>query len=119
MTIEFFNIKLNEHKELKIAIQKIFGIGLTTSYKLNKILGINNRKKFTLEHLSINQVNLIKTYLPDLTLFDSDLKRLILNEREKFFELKCYKRNRFLLNLPVRGQRTKTNAKTVRKNQKL
>lgn len=115
MAYEFFNIKLNEKKEFKISIQKIFGIGLNTSYKLNKILGINNRKLLSLENLSIFQINIIKIYLPDITIFDSDLKRLILNEREKFFELKCYKRNRFLLNLPTRGQRTRTNAKTVRK----
>lgn len=116
MAYEFFNIKINEKKEFKLAIKQIFGIGLYKTTQLNKLLGTNLRKTWNLENLSIHQINLIKMYLPDITIFDSDLKRSLLNEREKFFELKCYKRNRFLLNLPVRGQRTRSNAKTTRRS---
>lgn len=114
MTFEFFNSKINEQKEFKLALQQIFGIGIFNTNQLNKILGTNLRKTTNLKNLSIKQINLIKMYLPDITIFDSDLKRFLLNEREKFFELKCYKRNRLLLKLPIRGQRTRSNAQTIK-----
>ncbi len=41
--------------------------------------------------------------------------KIISIEKEKYLELKCYKRNRFLLNLPIHGQRNRSNAKTRRK----
>lgn len=57
----------------------------------------------------------MKLYLPDISIFDADLKKLISIEYDKFFELKNYKRSRFVLKLPVRGQRTRSNAKTAKK----
>lgn len=115
MSFDFFNIKLNEKKFLSASFKDVYGINYSTSYQIYKLLGLNIRKKWKLINLNINQIYKIKLYLPDLILFDSDLKRLISIEKEKFFELKCYKRNRFLLNLPVNGQRTKSNAQTRRK----
>lgn len=82
---------------------------------LYKILGLNQQKFWNIKMLEINQINKIKQYLPELGVFDSDLKKALSVEQDKFFELKCYKRNRFLLKLPVRGQRTKSNARTVRR----
>ena len=115
MSFDFFNIKINEQKEFKIALQNIFGISLTKTNQLYKLLGLNLRRKWNLKNIEVKQIYQIKLYLPDIALFDSDLKRLISSEKEKFFELKCFKRNRFLLNLPVNGQRTRSNAKTRRK----
>lgn len=115
MSFDFFNIKINEQKEFKTALHDIFGIGFTKTNQLNKLLGLNLRRKWTLKHFEVKQIYQIKLYLPDITLFDSDLKRLISNEKEKFLELKCFKKNRFLLNLPVNGQRTRSNARTRKK----
>jgi small subunit ribosomal protein S13 len=115
MTFDFFNIKINEQKELNSAFKFVFGINYGKTNQLYKLLGLNSRTKWNLEQLNVNQVYKIKLYFPDLILFDSDLKRLISNEKEKFLELKCYKRNRFLLSLPVNGQRTRSNSKTRKK----
>jgi len=115
MVFDFFNIKINEHKELSSALKTIFGINYSKAFQLYKLLGLNLRCKWNLNQLDVSQTYKIKLYFPDLTLFDSELKRLISVEKEKFLELKCYKRNRFLLNLPSHGQRTRSNAKTRRK----
>lgn len=71
---------------------------------------------WTLKDLNVKQIAVIKLYLPDLNTFDADLKKLISIEYDKFFELKNYKRFRFVLKLPVRGQRTRSNAKTAKKH---
>lgn len=76
---------------------------------------MNYRKLWTLKHLNVKQIAQIKLYLPDLNLFDADLKKQISTEYDKFFELRNYKRFRFVLKLPVRGQRTRSNAKTSKK----
>jgi small subunit ribosomal protein S13 len=115
MTFDFFNIKLTETKELNSAFKSIFGLNYSKTSQLYKLLGLNKRYKWTLNKLEILQTYKIKLYLPDIAFFDSELKRLISLEKEKFLELKCYKRNRFLLNLPTNGQRTRSNAKTKRK----
>ena len=60
---------------------------------------------WTLKDLNVKQIAVIKLYLPDLNTFDADLKKLI-----------NYKRFRFVLKLPVRGQRTRSNAKTAKKH---
>ena len=115
MSFDFFNIKLNETKQLKASFKNVYGINTTLATQIYKLLGLNLKKKWQLNKLSVKQIHNLKLYLPDIRLFDSDLKRAISIEKEKFLELKCYKRNRFLLNLPVHGQRTRSNAKTRRK----
>ena len=115
MSFDFFNIKLNETKQLNSSFKKVFGINYALSSQLYKLLGLNKKKKWQLNNLNLNQIKQLKAYFPDLTEFDSDLKRNIAIEKEKFLELKCYKKNRFLLNLPIHGQRTRSNARTRRK----
>lgn len=115
MSFDFFNIKLNENKQLIASFKYIYGINSSSAFQIYKLLGLNLKKKWQLNKLSVKQIHNLKLYLPDIKLFDSDLKRAISIEKEKFLELKCYKRNRFLLNLPVNGQRTRSNAKTRRK----
>lgn len=115
MNYEFFNIKLNNLKELKIAFSLIFGLNVFKLKHLYKILGFNKYTFYTIQSLTSNQINEIKSFLPKFAQFDSVLKKTLSIEYDKFFELKCYKRNRFLLKLPVNGQRTKSNAKTVRR----
>lgn len=100
MSFDFFNIKLNETQYLNSSFKKVFGINFTLSSQLYKLLGLNKKKKWQLNKLTVTQIQQLKSYLPDLTEFDADLKRNISIEKEKFLELKCYKKNRFLLNLP-------------------
>ncbi len=103
------------NKEFKTALKLIFGFSYIKLRHLNKLFGINNRTTYKIENLNLIERNLISFYLPDLALFGSDLKKNISLEQDKFFSLKCYKRNRLLLGLPANGQRTRSNAKTAKK----
>jgi hypothetical protein len=76
MSFDFFNIKVDEQKEFKIALQNIFGISLSKTNQLYKLLGLNIRRPWHLKQIEVKQIYQIKLYLPDIALFDSDLKTL-------------------------------------------
>ena len=101
--------------EFKIALKRIFGFSYIKLLHLNKVFGVNTRCIYKIQDLNILERNSISYYLPDLGIFGSDLKKKISLEQDKFFSLKCYKRNRLLLGLPANGQRTHSNAKTAKR----
>ena len=115
MYIEIFDTNINENKEFKIAFSVIFGFNLGTLKYLNKVLGLNIKHNYKIKDFKNYHKYLIKEYLSDAFVFDINLKRDLTIELEKYLELNCYKKNRFYLKLPVRGQRTHTNAKTVKR----
>ena len=102
-------------KEFKTALQSIFGFSYIKLRHLNKLFGTNSRCIYKLNNLNLVERNLISFYLPDLAIFGSDLKKRISLEQDKFFSLKCYRRNRLLLGLPAHGQRTHSNGKTAKR----
>jgi small subunit ribosomal protein S13 len=102
-------------KEFKIALKAIFGFSSLKLRHLNKVFGINTRCIYKIKDLNLVERNLISFFLPELSLFGSDLKQKISLEQDKFFSLKCYRRNRLLLGLPAHGQRTHSNGKTARR----
>lgn len=104
-------------KEFKSALKKIFGFSYIKLKHLNKIFGVNTRSTYKIKDLYFFERNLISFYLPNLNIFGSDLQKKITLEQDKFFVLKCYKKNRLLLGLPARGQRTHSNHKTAKKLQ--
>ena len=53
MSFDFFNIKINEQKEFKIAFQNIFGISLIKTNQLYKLLGLNLRRKWNLKNIEV------------------------------------------------------------------
>lgn len=102
-------------KEFKTALQSIFGFSYIKLRHLNKLFGTNSRSIYKLSGLNLVERNLISFYLPDLAIFGSDLKKKLSLEQEKFFSIKCYRRNRLILGLPAHGQRTHSNAKTSKR----
>lgn len=58
---------------------------------------MNTRSIYKISHLNFSERNLISFYLPKLNVFGTDLKKIISFEQDKFFSLKCYRRNRLLL----------------------
>ena len=107
------SVSLN--KEFKLSLKPIFGFSYLKLRHLNKIFGTNTKNIYKIKELYFEERNLISFYLPELAIFGTDLKKLITFEEEKFFSLKCYKRNRFILGLPANGQRTHTNANTCKR----
>lgn len=116
-SIIILDTPISLEKEFKIALKEIFGFSYIKLRHLNKVFGVNSRSIYKIKDLNMNERNLISFYLPDLNIFGSDLKKFISSEQDKFFSLKCYRRNRLLLGLPAHGQRTHSNAKTAKRLQ--
>lgn len=102
-------------KEFKIALKSIFGFSYIKLRHLNKIFGTNSRYIYKMKDLNNFELSSISYYLPDIAIFGSDLKRDLSLEIDKFFALKCYRRNRLILGLPAHGQRTHSNARTAKR----
>jgi len=107
--------KLSESKSVYIALTSIYGIGKSTSLKICKKLGfsLNFKIKNLTEEQTLEILKLIE-YLNLTT--NNELKQLKSQTLKNLIEIKCYRGLRRNKGLPVRGQRTHTNAKSARKN---
>ena len=114
-TLVVLDTQVSLEKEFKISLKEIFGFSYLKLRHLNKVFGVNTRSNYKIKDLDVSERNLISFYLPDLNIFGSDLKKKISLEQDKFFSMKCYRKNRLLLGLPAHGQRTHTNAQTAKR----
>ena len=90
--------------------QKQDGIGLTSSQKILAKTGIN--PDIRVKDLTDDQVNLIRKEIDENYKVEGDLRREIALNIKRLTEIGCYRGLRHRRGLPVRGQRTKTNART-------
>jgi small subunit ribosomal protein S13 len=110
----FFNYNLNTNKNLDMSLIKIFGLGIKKSKKIIKKLGFSHN--ICLKDLSKLQLfNLMKIINCLIYNLGDNLKKLQTINFEKILKLKLIKAFRKLKGLPIRGQRTQTNAKTSKK----
>ncbi|OGY92963.1 MAG: 30S ribosomal protein S13 [Candidatus Komeilibacteria bacterium RIFCSPLOWO2_01_FULL_53_11] len=101
-------------KRVEIALTYIYGIGLATSRKMLAELSINPDTR--VKDLSDDDVNRLRRMIEDTHKVEGDLKREVLTNIKRLKEINCYRGIRHAKHLPVRGQRTKTNTRTVRGN---
>lgn len=105
-----FGIKISSNKKVYYALNKIFGIGLTQSFNICKLLNITPNTK--VNQLTDTQIsNITKLIKKNYIIEDSLRKYKRLNIR-RLSQTKSYRGMRHIYNLPVRGQRTSTNART-------
>lgn len=105
---------LPNKKKIYIALTCIYGIGIATSKKVLAESGIELNKKVC--DLEETELSILRNTL-DLSglKFEGDLKRLIGLNIKRLIDINCRRGKRHLKGLPVRGQRTRTNAKTTRR----
>lgn len=103
-------VDIPREKRIEIALTYIFGIGRTKSNQILKNTGIDPDKRA--KDLSDEEVNKIREEIEKNHKVESDLKREIALNIKRLTEIGCYRGIRHRKNLPVRGQRTKTNART-------
>ncbi len=101
------NIPDNAH--ILIGLQHIYGIGTTRANKICINAQVNPQIK--VKDLTIEQMELIRNEILQFTV-EGDLRREVSISIKRLIDLKCYRGGRHLKGLPVRGQRTKTNART-------
>mgnify|MGYP004501023787 FL=1 len=103
-------IDLPREKRVEIGLTYIFGIGLSTSQKILAVTGINPDTR--VKDLSEDEVNEIRTYINKNLNVEGDLRRDVALNIKRLQEIGCYRGIRHRKGLPVRGQKTKTNART-------
>ncbi len=111
-------VDLPREKRVEIGLTYIYGIGLSTSQKILKEAGINPDTR--VKDLTEDQEQAIRKAIEklDLTL-EGDLRREVALNIKRLTEIGCYRGLRHRRGLPVRGQRTKTNARTRKGPRKL
>ena len=108
---------LLETKPIFVELKNIYGIGKFRSSLICKQLGFSNNLK--IEDLSNEQISqLLKLIENSDLIITSDLKKLKNSVMVKLVSIKSYRGLRKIKGLPIRGQRTHTNAKTARKNRR-
>ncbi|MDD5606344.1 MAG: 30S ribosomal protein S13 [Candidatus Pacebacteria bacterium] len=107
-------INIPDKKRIEIALTYIYGIGPSLSKKILEQLKISPDKKAS--ELNPEQVTKLKDIIEKNYTIEGDLRRKINLDIKRLKDINSYKGIRHIKNLPARGQRTKTNNRTVRGN---
>jgi small subunit ribosomal protein S13 len=103
-------IDIPKEKRVEIGLTYIYGIGLPTAQKILKETGVNSDTR--VKDLTEEEVNLLRDYINKNVKVEGDLRREIALNIKRLIEIGCYRGIRHRRGLPVRGQKTKTNART-------
>lgn len=99
-------------KRLEVALTYIYGIGLVTSQKMLEELKIDGNTR--VKDVPETDLTKIREYIDKNITVEADLSRIVSGNVKRLKEIKAYRGLRHSAGLPVRGQRTKTNARTKR-----
>lgn len=103
-------IDLPREKRIDIGLRYIYGIGPTTSNQILAQLGIDPAKR--VRDLDEGEVGRLNTYITNHFKVEGDLRREVAQNIKRLMDIGCYRGLRHRKGLPVRGQRTRTNART-------
>ena len=103
-------VDIPRDKRLEVSLTYIFGIGTTTARKMCSDLGLDINTKVS--DLTEDEINQIRQYVDQNLTIEGDLRRNVQNDIKRKIEIGCLQGIRHRKGLPVRGQRTHTNART-------
>ena len=103
---------LPKNKRIEIALTYIYGIGLSRSQQILKKIELNPNKPVT--DLDDKEITNIRHILENEYMIEGDLRRFEALNMKRLMEINSYKGKRHRIGLPLRGQRTRTNARTRR-----
>ncbi|MFA6130695.1 MAG: 30S ribosomal protein S13 [Patescibacteria group bacterium] len=107
-------VTLPSNKRTVIALTYIYGIGNTTAQNIIKEAKVSAEVR--VKDLTSEQENAIRTIVEKQHRVEGELRRTVLSNIKRMKEIGCYRGTRHAKGLPVRGQRTKTNSRSVRGN---
>ncbi len=110
-------VDLPREKRVEIGLTYIYGIGVASSNKILKEAGVNPDTR--VKDLTDDEVNNIRKVIDGTYKVEGDLRREVALNIKRLTEIGCYRGLRHRKSLPVRGQRTKTNARTRKGPRKL
>lgn len=103
-------VNIPTQKRVEVALTYIFGIGLSSSQKILDQAGVN--PEIRVKDMSEDEVSKIRKIITDDFAVEGDLRREVSMNIKRLTDLGCYRGLRHRRGLPVRGQRSKTNART-------
>lgn len=109
-------VTIPKQKQVLIALTYIYGIGLTSAEKILKAANIEPTTR--VKDLSQQQEDAIRAVIEQTYTTEGDLRREVGANIKRLKDIKCYRGSRHIKKLPVRGQRTKTNSRTLRGNKR-
>lgn len=103
-------VDLPREKRVEAALTRVFGVGLTTSQRILFATGIDPDTR--VRNLTEEEVVRLREYIDKNLKVEGDLRREVSQNIKRLMEIGCYRGLRHRRGLPVRGQRTHTNART-------
>ena len=103
-------VDLPREKRVEIGLTYIYGIGRSAAKEILEATGINPDTR--VKDLTPDEENLIRDYIDKNMTVEGDLRRNVALDIKRLTEIGCYRGIRHRKGLPVRGQRSKTNART-------
>ena len=117
MAVRIAGVNIPENKRAEIALTYIFGIGKSKSGQILEKVGIDKDTK--IKDIPAEEVTKLRNEIEDNHILEGELKRQIMMNIKRLKEIGSYRGLRHSRGLPVRGQRTKTNTRTVRGNKRV
>lgn len=103
-------VDLPREKRIEIALTYIFGIGVPSARKILAVTGVNPDVR--VKDLSEDDAQKLRREIEEHYVVEGDLRREVSMNIKRLMDIGCYRGLRHRLGLPVRGQKTKTNART-------
>jgi small subunit ribosomal protein S13 len=112
MAVRIAGVTIPNEKRVVIALTYVFGVGKKISEEVLDSLKIDHSKR--VKDLNEKEINDIRNSIEKKHRVEGDLRREIMGNIKRLKEINCYRGDRHTKKLSVRGQRTKTNGRTVR-----
>ncbi|SFG35758.1 30S ribosomal protein S13 [Oribacterium sp. WCC10] len=103
-------VDLPREKRIEIGLTYIYGIGQSSADKILKATGVNPDTR--VKDLTDEEVKVLANYIAENQVVEGDLRRSVALDIKRLQEIGCFRGIRHRRGLPVRGQKTKTNART-------
>jgi len=107
-------VNIPDNKKGPFALAYIYGIGISSAQKILKEAGVDLNKRA--KDFTPEEVNKIQAIIEKKYKIEGELRQIVRQNINRLKELKTYRGIRHIRGLPVRGQRTKSNSRTVRGN---
>jgi small subunit ribosomal protein S13 len=105
-------VDIPREKRVEIALTYIYGIGRTTSQQILEATGVDPNRR--VKDMDVNEIATLRDYIERNYRVEGDLRREVSMNIKRLIEIGSYRGLRHRRNLPSRGQRTRTNARTRR-----
>lgn len=112
--MRLLGVTIPDEKKIKISLTYIYGVGESSAKKILEEVKVDPEKRT--KEISTEEANKIKNAITDKYKIEGELRQKVKHDISRLKEISSYRGGRHMRNLPVRGQRTKTNSRTAHGN---